>query len=56
MLIVGLHRALQAGIAVIPAKLSPHGKSVASSVVLGGKEGTLTSIRETELHTVEMAD
>jgi hypothetical protein len=39
MLIVGLHRALQAGIAIIPAKLSPDGKSVASSVVLGGKRG-----------------
>lgn len=35
MAVIGLHRAVQAGIAVVPLEYSPYGHTVASSVVIG---------------------
>ncbi|CAM6086887.1 unnamed protein product [Calypogeia fissa] len=35
MAVIGLHRAVQAGIAIVPVKFSPCGVTLASSVVLG---------------------
>ncbi|BBN19789.1 hypothetical protein MPTK1_8g13680 [Marchantia polymorpha subsp. ruderalis] len=39
MALIGLHRALQSGIAVVPADRSPYGRPVASSVVFLGSKG-----------------